>query len=109
MNDTPINLVTSDREDDKPAPGGDQPGFYRIRLRDTLPAGWSKWFYDFDMANSTDAEGRPVTTLSGYLPDQAALHGLLARIRDTGLQLLSVDLVENPNEVQLKPPFADKA
>lgn len=73
----------------------DQPGLYRVRVRGLLPAGWSKWFYDLELESSTDADGRAVTSLTGRLPDQSALHGLLERIRDTGLQLLSVDLIED--------------
>lgn len=89
---------------DDPSFSADQPALYRVRVRGLLPAGWSKWFYDLEVESSTDAEGRPVTTLTGRLPDQSALHGLLERIRDTGLQLLSVDLIEDgttdePNSV----------
>jgi hypothetical protein len=74
--------------------GSDQPGIYQIQVRGKIPAGWSEWFSDFTLIQSEDAGGRPITTLTGYLPDQAALHGLLERVRDAGLPLLSVCLSE---------------
>jgi hypothetical protein len=74
--------------------GSDLPGQYRIRLRGKLRQEWSKWFYDMTLTVVNEADGMPVTILAGYLPDQTALHGLLERIRDTGLQILSLDLLE---------------
>jgi hypothetical protein len=74
--------------------GSDLPGQYRIRLRGKLRQEWSKWFYDMNLTVASEADEMPVTILTGYLPDQTALHGLLERIRDTGLQILSLDLLE---------------
>jgi hypothetical protein len=60
----------------------------RIRVRGTLdPAWWSARFAD--LAVVPEPEG--TTRLVGVMPDQAALHGLLAAIRDLGLSLVSVD------------------
>ena len=64
---------------------------YEIRIKGELDAVWSDWFAD--MAVETAVPGE--TLLRGSLPDQAALHGLLARIRDLGLPLLSVNKIEN--------------
>lgn len=60
---------------------------YDIRIRGHLDPHWSEWF---DGMRIVDAE-RGETLLSGPLPDQAALHGLLTKIRDLGLTLISVN------------------
>lgn len=59
---------------------------YEVRVLGGLDARWSAWFADLEVAS--DAAGE--TTLSGPLPDQAALHGVLARVRDLGLPLIAV-------------------
>ncbi|MCP4541030.1 MAG: hypothetical protein GY832_28170 [Chloroflexi bacterium] len=68
------------------------PVIYEIRVKGHLDSPhWSKWFGD--MTVTVDEAGE--TTLSGPVIDQAALHGLLAKIRDLGLPLLSVNHVES--------------
>ena len=62
------------------------PEYYEIRIRGHLDQGWSDWFAGLEL---THLEGNE-TLLSGSLPDQAALHGLLERIRDLNLKLISV-------------------
>jgi hypothetical protein len=59
---------------------------YEIRVRGVLDGGWSAWFDDLQV--TSDERGQ--TTIAGPVPDQAALHGLLAKIRDLGLELLVV-------------------
>ena len=59
---------------------------YRIRVKGHLGPQWSEWF-DW-MTVTLEADG--TTTLSGPIADQAALHGLLVRIRDLGLELISI-------------------
>jgi hypothetical protein len=59
---------------------------YEIRVRGVLDGGWSAWFDDLQV--TSDERGQ--TTIAGPVPDQAALHGLLAKIRDLGLELLAV-------------------
>ena len=66
---------------------------YEIRVRDHLTAGWSRWFEEMDLRYEADGE----MILSGHLPDQAALHGVLARIRDLGLTLISVQQIKAPD------------
>ncbi len=69
-----------------------QPGvWYQIRVKGHLPDRWSDWFEG--MSLSLDLE-RGETILSGPLADQAALHGLLIKVRDLGLTLCSVNQIE---------------
>ncbi len=62
------------------------PEYYEIRIRGHLDPRWSDWFAGLWL---THLEGNE-TLLSGSLPDQAALHGLLERIRDLNIPLISV-------------------
>jgi hypothetical protein len=63
---------------------------YEIRLKGHLDARWVKWFDG--LAITLDENGN--TLLSGLVADQAALHGILKKVRDVGLPLLSVNSVE---------------
>ena len=63
---------------------------YEIRLKGHLEARWAKWFDG--LAITLDENGN--TLLSGPVADQAALHGLLKKVRDLGLPLLSVNPVQ---------------
>jgi hypothetical protein len=69
--------------------------YYEIRLKGHLEDRWVKWFDG--LAITLDEDG--TTLLSGRLADQAALHGLLKKVRDVGLPLLSVNSVEPDTEV----------
>ena len=68
----------------------DQPAVYRLRVKGRLDAAWSDWFDGLALVPQGDDE----TLLAGPVADQAALHGLLAKIRDLGLPLLSVTRME---------------
>ncbi len=63
-----------------------EPGRYEIRLSGHLNARWVAWFDGLSLSRESDG----TTILRGPIPDQAALHGLLQRVRDTGLSLVSV-------------------
>ena len=67
-----------------PAPA--EPARYELRVRGVLDPGWSAWFEGLQV--SCDQAGQ--TTITGLVADQAALNGLLTKIRDLGLELLSV-------------------
>jgi hypothetical protein len=69
-----------------PPPAGAAPARYELRVRGVLDPSWSAWFEGLQV--SSDQTGQ--TTIAGPVADQAALHGLLAKIRDLGLELLSV-------------------
>ena len=62
------------------------PEYYEIKIKGHLDQRWSEWFAGLTL---THLEGNE-TSLSGQLSDQAALHGLLERIRDLNLTLISV-------------------
>ena len=62
------------------------PEHFEIKIKGHLDQCWSEWFSGLTL---THLEGNE-TLLSGMLPDQAALHGLLERIRDLNLTLISV-------------------
>lgn len=63
-----------------------QPGQYEIRLQGHLDARWSAWFDGLTLTRENDG----TTLLQGPVVDQAALHGLLQKVRDVGLPLVSV-------------------
>jgi hypothetical protein len=66
------------------------PGEYIIKVKGHLDEERMYWFEGLAMATGFDEDGRPITILSGPLADQAALHGVLAKIRDMNLPLISV-------------------
>jgi hypothetical protein len=66
-------------------------GVYHIRVKGNLDENWSAWFDGFTITPQAHDE----TLLTGPVADQGALHGLLAKIRDLALPLLSVERVEN--------------
>ena len=59
--------------------------FYEIQVKGYLDARWNELFEGMTIAWKNN-----VTTISGIVADQAALHGLLARVRDYGLVLISI-------------------
>ena len=60
--------------------------YYEIKIKGHLNSGWTEWFDGFTVAHLDN----DVTLLCGWLPDQAALYGLLKRVRDLNLTLISV-------------------
>jgi len=62
------------------------PAFYQIRVNGTLDQSWSDWF-----GSLTVTEQNGETLLTGQVIDQAALHGILAKINDLGLAIISVE------------------
>ncbi len=67
---------------------------YEIRVEGELPSDWSDWFEGLDIQSGPPGE----SVLSGRLADQAALHGVLAKIRDLNLKLISVSRGGSPTQ-----------
>ena len=65
------------------------PAIYRITVKGHLDSHWSAWFDNMTISNQANGEA----VLSGLLADQAALHGVLTKVRDLGLPLLAVALL----------------
>jgi hypothetical protein len=68
----------------------DEPRFYEIRLKGHLADRWADWFEGLTITLEDNGD----TLLTGPVVDQAALHGLLKKVRDLGVPLLSVICVE---------------
>jgi hypothetical protein len=79
----------------RPIPSG-----YRLRVDGHLDQHWSPWFGDLVLTHEDDG----TTCLTAAVTDQAQLHGLLAKIRDLGVTLISVDVVEVVTTEPAAPP-----
>ncbi len=67
-----------------------EPGNYEICILESISDRWLEWFGEFTLTHIPSGE----TLLTGPIADQSALHGLLARIRDLNLTLISVNRIE---------------
>ena len=68
-----------------------QPMIYQIRIKGHLGSGWTDWFGCLTITLSDNGD----TLLTGLVVDQAALYGLLKKVRDLGMPLVSVNRVES--------------
>ena len=84
-----------------PAGPRHNPGRYEIRLKGHLDSRWAAWFDGLSLTNESDG----TTIIRGPVADQAALYGLLQKVRDIGLPLVSVTQVEpdQPNGPTIEP------
>lgn len=73
----------------------DESGLYEIRLKGHLAERWAGWFEGLTITLADNGD----TLLTGPVIDQAALHGLLRKVRDLGLPLLSVNCL-NPGQAE---------
>ena len=87
--------LMSNELDPKPAPS--QPMVYQIRLKGHLGSQWTDWFEGLTITLEDNGD----TLLTGPVIDQAALHGLLKRVRDLGLPLVSVSPLEHGSSTTL--------
>ena len=67
------------------------PTFYEIRIQGHIGDSWASWFEGLSLRHEENGE----MVLRGVIVDQAALHGVLMRIRDLGLPLVSVNRVKS--------------
>jgi len=68
-----------------------EPGIYEIRIKGHLDDQWSDWFEGLTITLEENGD----TLLTGPVIDQAALHGLLKKVRDLGMPLVSVSPIEH--------------
>ena len=74
-----------------PPPHRPEAGRYEIRLTGHLDPHWTAWFDGLTVSHASDGS----TVIAGPIADQAALHGVLQRVRDLGMPLVSVIRVES--------------
>jgi hypothetical protein len=87
--------LMSNELEPKPAPS--QLGVYQIRLKGHLGSQWTDWFEGLTITLEDNGD----TLLTGPVSDQATLHGLLKRVRDLGLPLVSVSPLEHGSSTTL--------
>jgi hypothetical protein len=75
----------------------DESGLYEIRIKGHLNNRWAEWFEGLTITLEDDGN----TLLTGPVVDQAALHGLLKKVRDLGMPLVSVNSAD-PGQVKIK-------
>jgi hypothetical protein len=85
-----------------PSPNPVQPTIYQIRIKGYLDSEWTDWFEGLTITLDDNGD----TLLTGPVVDQAALHGLLKKVRDLGLPLVSVCPAKSgqTDESDIKPP-----
>ena len=82
-----------------------EPGLYEIRLKGHLGSQWTDWFEGLTITLEEDGD----TLLTGPVIDQAALHGLLKKVRDLGMPLVSVSPLEPGPSTTLGTGQADQS
>ena len=70
---------------------------YQIKIQGRQITGWSDWMEDLEIVTERNSEGTTLTTLTGFVKDQAGLHGMLNHIRDLNIPLISVQYVHPIN------------
>jgi hypothetical protein len=85
-------------EKNKQTSNPDKPTHYQIRIKGHLGPQWSDWFDGMSITLKDNGE----TLISGPVADQAALHGLLKKVRDLGLTLISVNRDAQQNRTEVK-------
>jgi hypothetical protein len=89
-----VKKLVTDGKDDRTH---DMPKFYQIKVKGHLGPVLAAWFDDLTVTNTPRSEA----VLSGYLQDQAALYGVLLKIHQLGMTLLSVNPIESASEDEL--------
>jgi len=68
---------------------------YQIKIQGRQTEGWADWMDDLDIVAERNSDEITVTTLTGIVKDQSGLHGLLNRIRDLSIPLISVQFIDS--------------
>ena len=84
------------------SPGRRVPVGYELRIDGHLDDHWSAWFGDLTLTHEDDG----TTALSGPVSDQAELHGLLTKVRDLGVVLISVTVIDRSEIIDSDPGSA---
>lgn len=85
----------------QPQPVASRPTIYRIKIQGQLDSQWADWFEGLTITLEEDGN----TLLTGPVIDQAALHGLLKKIRDLGIPLISINHIsplESTNQLSME-------
>lgn len=83
-----------------PPPRSSQPAAYEIKVEGVVNAYWSEWFNGLTL--KLESEPAPVTTLTGVVPDQAALRGILNKLWDLNVTLISVTPISVAPETEVR-------
>ena len=73
---------------------------YQIKVQGTIDQSWSEWFGGMMISSETVSDGSSITTLTGPVADQSVLRGLLAKVWDLNLTLVSVIRTDAIGETQ---------
>lgn len=74
----------------QPDPRSNRAAAYEIKVKGAVDAHWSEWFNGLTLSEEPRTGGAPITTLRGWVRDQAALRGILNTLWDLNLTLLAV-------------------
>ena len=81
-------------------------GIYEIKVKGLLDEHWNQWFEGMTLKSMENGEsGQICTLITGPIPDQPALHGLLAKIRDLNLTLISVHRINSEKNKREETPI----
>ena len=72
---------------------------YQIKIQGRITEGWADWMDDLEIMTERKSNIITITTLTGVVKDQSGLHGLLNRIRDLSIPLISVQFI-NPIKLE---------
>jgi len=76
---------------------------YQIVLEGEIDPSWSEWFHGFEIQSSAGGDGQRFTALSGPVEDQAELRGILNKVWDLNLELVSVNRIKESNARNFVP------
>jgi hypothetical protein len=100
-------MTQSMRQPRQPRESGSDRATYRISVRGQLDDAWSQWFDDMTVAYESAGDGTRITVLTGAVADQPKLRGILARMWDLNLTVLSVERIahgDNPTQIVTHSP-----